>query len=77
MRRAAVDMVATGDYRAAEKKFEESWRMLEVCPELDNAAGQRVWAQRKAAWAIEELPALSVGPREQDVGPVCWQIGGS
>ena len=44
MRRAAVDMVATGDYQAAEKKFEESWRMLEVCPELDNAAGQRVWA---------------------------------
>jgi len=43
MRRAAVD------YQAAEKKLEESWRMLEVCPELDNAAGQRVWAQRKAA----------------------------
>ena len=71
MRRAAVD------YQAAEKKLEESWRILEMCPELDNAAGQRVWAYRKAAWAIEELPALLIGPREQDVGLVYWQIGGS
>ena len=32
--RAPVDVVATGDYQAAEKKFEVSRRMLEVCLEL-------------------------------------------
>jgi len=31
---APVDVVATGDYQAAEKKFEVSRRMLEVCLEL-------------------------------------------
>ena len=31
---APVDVVATGDYQAAEKKFEMSRRMLEVCLEL-------------------------------------------
>jgi len=29
-----VDVIATGDYQAAEKKFEVSRRMLEVCLEL-------------------------------------------
>jgi DNA repair photolyase len=32
--RAPVDMIATGDYQPAEKKFEMSRRMLEVCLEL-------------------------------------------
>ena len=45
--RAAVDVVATGDYQAAEKTFEASRRTLEVCPELDNAAGQRVGRTRR------------------------------
>jgi len=62
-----VDVVATGDYQAAEKTFEASRRTLEVCPELDNAPGQRVWAYRKAAWAIEDL--------EQDVGLIYRQMG--
>ena len=35
--------------------------------ELDNAAGQRVWAYWKAAWAIEDL--------EQGVGLICRQMG--
>jgi DNA polymerase/3'-5' exonuclease PolX len=35
--------------------------------ELDNAPGQRVWANRKAAWAIEDL--------EQDVGLIYRQMG--
>ena len=35
--------------------------------ELDNAPGQRVWAYRKAAWAIEDL--------EQDVGLIYRQMG--
>jgi DNA polymerase/3'-5' exonuclease PolX len=34
--------------------------------ELDNAPGQRVWAYRKAAWAIEDL--------EQDVGLIYRQM---
>ena len=32
--RCPVDVIATGDYQAAEKKFEVSRRMLEVCLEL-------------------------------------------
>jgi DNA repair photolyase len=32
--RLPVDIVCTGDYQAAEKKFEVSRRMLEVCLEL-------------------------------------------
>ncbi len=32
--RIPVDLVATGDYQAAERKFEVSRRMLEVCLEL-------------------------------------------
>jgi DNA repair photolyase len=32
--RTPVDVVATGDYQPAEKKFEVSRRMLEVCLEL-------------------------------------------
>jgi Sulfatase-modifying factor enzyme 1 len=32
--RVPVDAIATGDYQAAEKKFEVSRRMLEVCLEL-------------------------------------------
>jgi len=35
--------------------------------DLDNAPGQRVWAYRKAAWAIEDL--------EQDVGLIYRQMG--
>jgi DNA repair photolyase len=34
LRRLPVDLVMTGDYQAAEKKFEVSRRMLEVCLEL-------------------------------------------
>jgi DNA polymerase/3'-5' exonuclease PolX len=35
--------------------------------ELDNAPGQRVWAYRKAAWAIEDL--------EVDIGLLYRQMG--
>jgi DNA polymerase/3'-5' exonuclease PolX len=35
--------------------------------ELGNAPGQRTWAYRKAAWAIEDL--------EQDVGSVYRSLG--
>jgi len=35
--------------------------------ELDNAPGQRVWAYRKAAWAIEDL--------EQDIGLIYRAMG--
>jgi len=43
--------------------------------ELDNALGQRVWAYRKAAWVIEDLPALAARPGGQDVGLIHRQMG--
>ncbi len=35
--------------------------------ELDNAPGQRIWAYRKAAWAIEDL--------EQEIGLIYRSLG--
>ena len=43
--------------------------------ELGGEPKQQVWTCRKAAWAIEDLPALLVRPGEQDVGLIYRQMG--
>ena len=59
--------IIPGDKRALNKRIVESLANQCYRLELDNAPGQRVWAYRKAAWAIEDL--------EQDVGLVYGQMG--
>ncbi len=46
--RLPVDVIATGDYQAAEKKFEVSRRMLEACLEL----GFQVSVLRRTPWKV-------------------------
>jgi hypothetical protein len=56
MSRAPVDVVGTGDYQPAERKFGLSRQMLQVCLEYGavcRAESPRV-GYRKAAWAIED-----------------------
>jgi len=43
--------------------------------ELDNTPGQRVWACRKAAWAIEDLPVLAGQARGAGCGVIYRQMG--
>jgi len=59
--------IIPGDKRALNKRIVEALANQVYGMELDNAPGQRVWAYRKAAWAIEDL--------EQDVGLICRQMG--
>jgi len=59
--------IIAGDKRALNKRIVEALANQCYWMELDNAAGQRVWAYRKAAWAIEDL--------EQDVGLICRTMG--
>jgi DNA repair photolyase len=59
--------IIPGDKRALNKRIVEALANECYWMELDNAPGQRVWAYRKAAWAIEDL--------EQDMGLVYRQMG--
>ena len=59
--------IIPGDKRALNKRIVEALANQCYWLELDNAPGQRVWAYRKAAWAIEDL--------EQDVGLIFRQVG--
>ena len=59
--------IIPGDKRALNKRIVEALANQCYWMELDNAAGQRVWAYRKAAWAIEDL--------EQDVGLIYRTMG--
>jgi DNA repair photolyase len=59
--------IIPGDKRALNKRIVEALANQCYWLELDNAPGQRVWAYRKAAWAIEDL--------EQDVGLLYRTMG--
>ena len=59
--------IIPGDKRALNKRVVEALANECYGMELDNAPGQRVWAYRKAAWAIEDL--------EQDVGLIYRTMG--
>jgi len=67
--------IIPGDKRALNKHIVEALANQCYWMELDNAPGQRAWAYWKAAWTIEDLPVLSDGPREQDVGLLYRQMG--
>jgi DNA repair photolyase len=56
-----------GDKRALNKRVVEALANECYRMELDGAPGQRVWALRKAAWAIEDL--------QPDIGLVYRQLG--
>ena len=59
--------IIPGDKRALSKRIVEALANQCYWMELDNAPGQRVWAYRKAAWAIEDL--------EQDISLVYQTMG--
>jgi DNA repair photolyase len=59
--------IIPGDKRALNKRIVEALANQCYWMELDNAPGQRVWAYRKAAWAIEDL--------QQEVGLVHRTMG--
>jgi hypothetical protein len=59
--------IIPGDKRALSKRIVEALANQCYWMELDNAPGQRVWAYRKAAWAIEDL--------EQDISLVYRTMG--
>ena len=61
------DHIISGNEPALNKRIVEALANQCYWLELDNAPGQRVWAYRKAAWAIEDL--------EQDVGLIYRQMG--
>jgi len=52
--RTPVDLIFTGDYQAAERKFEVSRRMLEVCRDL----GFPVFVLERAPLVLRELDLL-------------------
>ena len=59
--------IIPGDRRALNKRVVEALANECYTMELDNAPKQRVWAYRKAAWAIEDTP--------QDLGLIYRQMG--
>jgi len=59
--------IIPGDKRALNKRVVEALANECYNMELDNASQQRVWAYRKAAWAIEDTP--------QDLGLIYSQMG--
>jgi len=59
--------IIPGDKRALNKRIVEALANQVYAMELENAPGQRIWAYRKAAWAIEDL--------EQNVGLIYRQMG--
>jgi len=56
-----------GDKRTVNKRIVEALANQAYAMELINAPGYRIWAYRKAAWAIEDL--------EQDICLVYQQTG--
>jgi hypothetical protein len=58
--------IISGDKRALNKRIVEVLANESYSLELGNAPGQRVWAYRKVAWAIEDL--------QQDVGLIYRQM---
>ena len=59
--------IIPGDKRTLNKRIVEALANQAYTLELNNAPGYRVWAYRKAAWAIEDL--------EQDIRLVYQQTG--
>lgn len=59
--------IIPGDKRTLNKRIVEALANECYWLELDNAPGQRVWAYRKAAWALEDL--------EQDIALIYRQMG--
>jgi len=59
--------IIPGEKRARNKRIVEALANKVYDMELQNTSPQRVWAYRKAAWAIEDL--------EQDVGLVYSHLG--
>jgi len=59
--------VIPGDRRALNKRVVEALANECYWMELDSAPAQRVWAYRKAAWAIEDTP--------QDLGLIYRAMG--
>ena len=59
--------IIPGDKRARNRRLAEALANRAYALELESAPGPQVWAQRKAAWAIEDLP--------QDVGLVYQSLG--
>ena len=61
--------IIPGDKRALNKRIVEALANQCYWLELDNAPSQRVWAYRKAAWAIEDLD-VDVGLLYRQMGPL-------
>ena len=59
--------VVPGEKRSLNKRIVETLANRAHELELDEAPSQRVWAFRKAAWAVEDT--------EQDIGVVYWAMG--
>jgi Helix-hairpin-helix domain len=59
--------IIVGEKRSLNKRIVEVLADQCYWMDLENASSQRVWAYRKAAWAIEDL--------EQDIGLVYRQMG--
>jgi DNA repair photolyase len=59
--------ILAGDKRALNKRIVEKLAKQIYDLEIGEAAPRRIWALRKAAWAIEDLP--------QDIGLVYRQMG--
>ncbi len=59
--------IIPGDKRALNKRVVEALANECYNMELDNASQQRIWAYRKAAWAIEDTP--------QDLGLIYRSMG--
>jgi DNA repair photolyase len=59
--------IIPGDKRTLNKRIVEALANECYWLELDNAPGQRIWAYRKAAWAIEDL--------EEDLGLLYRTMG--
>ena len=59
--------IIPGDKRALNKRVVEALANQVYTMELENASNQRIWAYRKAAWAIEDTP--------QDLGLIYRAMG--
>jgi len=59
--------IIPGDKRALNKRVVEALANQVYSMELENASSQRIWAYRKAAWAIEDTP--------QDLGLIYRAMG--
>lgn len=59
--------IIPGEKRALSKRIVEQLANQCYSMELENTPNQRIWAYRKAAWAIEDL--------EQDAGLIYLQMG--